>query len=129
MYYCILYSVYPEYESNISINQLILMIIGSVGHHRNLFSVHFLTVSLSTLKKNYIFFFFFWVSGSPPMLYKLVLGPAPILHTLGILIHFNDNWVSWSPPKSFSVHFLTMSAYPHILKKKKLNKKIIIKKN
>ena len=27
--------------------------------------------------------------------------------------------ISGSPPKCFSVHFLTMSAYPHILKKKK----------
>ena len=67
------------------------------------------------------------------MLYKLVLGPTHILHTnvhdnpltLGIKINFNDNWVSGSPPKSFFVHFLTMSAYPHFekitLKKKKLH--------
>ena len=66
------------------------------------------------------------------MLYKFVLVPTPILHanfhenpltTFGILINFNDNWVSGSPPKSFSVHFLTMSAYPHILKRKKIQKK------
>ena len=50
------------------------------------------------------------------MLYKLVLVPTPILHTnihenpqLLALINFNDNWVSGSPPKSFSVHFLTVS--------------------
>ena len=60
-----------------------------------IFSVHFLTVSVSfeenfSQKCN-------WVSGSPPMLYKLVLGPIPILHTnfqenpfttLGISKHF-----------------------------------------
>ena len=66
------------------------------------------------------------------MLYKLVLGPTPILHinvhenpltTFGILINFNDNWVSGSPPKYLSVHYLTMSAYPHILKKIKFFKK------
>ena len=38
--------------------------------------------------------------------------------------------ISGSPPKCFSVHFLTMSAYPHILKKKKkLKKKKLIKQN
>ena len=63
------------------------------------------------------------------MLYKLVGGPTPILHTnvhdnplttFGIFMNFNDNWVDGSPPKSFSVHFLTMSAYPHIYYKKKI---------
>ena len=38
------------------------------------------------------------------------------LTTLGILINFNDNWVSGSPPKSVSVHFLTVSLSTHFEK-------------
>ena len=60
------------------------------------------------------------------MLCNLVLGLTPILHTdvhknplttFGILIHLNDNWVSGSPPKSFSVHFLTVSLSTHFEEK------------
>ena len=65
-----------------------------------IFSVHFLTVSVSVEEKQIqkkFKYFFYWVSGSPPMLYKLVLGPIPIVHTnfqenplttLGISRHF-----------------------------------------
>ena len=47
---------------------LVKNVVGSLGHHKN------------KLKKKKL------VSGSPPMLYKLVLVPTPILHT-----NFNEN--------------------------------------
>ena len=53
------------------------------------FSVYFITVSVSyeeKKKKKMYFTKFNWVSGSLPMLYKLVLGPIPIIHT-----NFQDN--------------------------------------
>ena len=79
---------------------------------------------------------FNWVSGSPPMLYTLVLGPTPILHTnvhenpltFGILINLNDNWVVGHHKNIFSVHFMTMSPYPHIFQKIKFFKKNKFKK-
>ena len=52
---------------------------GSVGHQQN-FSVHFLTVSVS-VEEEQISTKFNWVSGSQPMLYKLVISPIPIVHT------------------------------------------------
>ena len=50
----------------------------------NIFSVYFITVSVSfadNLKKKNEINKFNWVSGSPPMLYKLVLRPITIVHT------------------------------------------------
>ena len=47
-----------------------------------IYSVHFLTVSVSfEIQKNVIIKKCNWVSGSPSILYKLVLGPIPIVHT------------------------------------------------
>ena len=71
---------------------------GSVGHHQCYIN---------------------WSSAQHPSYIQTFMR---ILTAFGIQINFNDNWVSGSSPKSFSVHFLTMSAYPHF-------EKIIFKKN
>ena len=73
---------------------------GSVGHQQNIFRsfshcqrFFYRRTKFKTKKIN----LFNWVSGSPPMLYKLVLSPVPIVHTnfqenplttLGISRHF-----------------------------------------
>ena len=66
---------------------------GSVGHQQNIF-IFSLSALLLTLKKcNYKKCN--WVSGSPSILYKLVLSPVPIVHT-----NFQENLLmsySWCP--------------------------------
>ena len=69
---------------------------GSVGHQQNIF-IFSLSAFLLKLKKcNYKKFN--WVSGSPSILYKLVLSPVPIVHT-----NFQENLLmsySWCPQLS-----------------------------
>ena len=63
----------------------------------NIFTVYFITVSVSNEEEKTKINKINWVSGSPPILYKLVLGPISIVHTnfqenplttLGIFRHF-----------------------------------------
>ena len=69
---------------------------GSVGHQQNIF-IFSLSAFLLKLKKcNYKKCN--WVSGSPSILYKLVLSPVPIIHT-----NFQENLLmsySWCPQLS-----------------------------
>ena len=69
---------------------------GSVGHQQNIF-IFSLSAFLLKLKKcNYKKCN--WVSGSPSILYKLVLSPVPIVHT-----NFQENLLmsySWCPQLS-----------------------------
>ena len=93
---------------------------GPVGHQQNIFR------SFSHCQR------FCWVSGSPPMLYKLVIGPIPIVHTN--LRHFqtfynyliNFNWVSGSPTTYFPF-ILSLSAF--LMKKQKFKKNELNKFN
>ena len=81
-----------------------LILFGSVGHQQHIFRL-FITVSVSfegqkiKIKIN-------WVSGSPPMLCKLVLGPIPILHT-----NFQQNR-HFQTFKNYLVNFIWVSESP-----------------
>ena len=69
---------------------------GSVGHQQNIFILSLSAFLLKLKKCNYKKCN--WVSGSPPILYKLVLSPVPIVHT-----NFQENLLmsySWCPQLS-----------------------------
>ena len=58
---------------------------GSVGHQQNIFR-SFSRCQRLFEEEQKQFTKINWVSGSPPILYKLVIGPIPIVHT-----NFQDN--------------------------------------
>ena len=69
---------------------------GSVGHQQNIFILSLSALLLKLKKCNYKKCN--WVSGSPSILYKLVLSPVPIVHT-----NFQENLLmsySWCPQLS-----------------------------
>ena len=69
---------------------------GSVGHQQNIFIFSLSALLLKLKKCNYKKCN--WVSGSPSILYKLVLSPVPIVHT-----NFQGNLLmsySWCPQLS-----------------------------
>ena len=69
---------------------------GSVGHQQNIFILSLSALLLKYKKCNYKKCN--WVSGSPSILYKLVLSHVPILHT-----NFQENLLmsySWCPQLS-----------------------------